>query len=179
MVVARVAVHTELFYADHHVCWLALIKRSPVLDNTRSVASQVQCVPLPAAAASSDGSAGQDMDGSGVSGIYESLHAYIHHAVSPFFNALVGAQTASHTSAVSSGTTKSREDKDGRQIAKKKLAELELSLLHLQQNVEIPEVVLPVQPVIQQTIDKASILLFLNCLMIFVVVQGRIQATLC
>ena len=40
-------------------------------------------------------------------------------------------------------------------MTKKKIAELELSLLHLQQNVEIPETHLVVHPVIQQAVEQA------------------------
>jgi len=41
-------------------------------------------------------------------------------------------------------------------MAKKKFAELELSLLHLQQNVEIPETHLVIHPVIQRAIAEAQ-----------------------
>ena len=39
-------------------------------------------------------------------------------------------------------------------MTKKKFAELELSLLHLQQNVEIPETHLIIHPVIQRTVEQ-------------------------
>jgi len=39
-------------------------------------------------------------------------------------------------------------------VTKKKLAELELSLLHLQQNIEIPELSLTLHPIIQKAIDQ-------------------------
>ena len=39
-------------------------------------------------------------------------------------------------------------------MAKKKIAELELSLLHLQQNVEIPEISLSIHPAVQRAIDE-------------------------
>jgi len=39
-------------------------------------------------------------------------------------------------------------------LAKKKIAELELSLLHLQQNVEIPNVILTIHPIIQDCVNK-------------------------
>jgi hypothetical protein len=39
-------------------------------------------------------------------------------------------------------------------VTKKKFAELELSLLHLQQNVEIPETHLVIHPVIQKAVDQ-------------------------
>ena len=38
-------------------------------------------------------------------------------------------------------------------MTKKKFAELELSLLHLQQNVEIPETHLIIHPVIQKAVE--------------------------
>jgi hypothetical protein len=41
-------------------------------------------------------------------------------------------------------------------MAKKKITELELSLLHLQQNVEIPEISLNIHPVVQKTVEEAS-----------------------
>ena len=41
-------------------------------------------------------------------------------------------------------------------MAKKKFAELELSLLHLQQNVEIPETHLVIHPIIQRAIVEAQ-----------------------
>ena len=40
-------------------------------------------------------------------------------------------------------------------ITKKKFAELELSLLHLQQNVEIPETHLIIHPIIQRAVEQA------------------------
>jgi hypothetical protein len=39
-------------------------------------------------------------------------------------------------------------------MTKKKFAELELSLLHLQQNVEIPETHLIIHPIIQRTVEQ-------------------------
>jgi dynein heavy chain 1 len=41
-------------------------------------------------------------------------------------------------------------------MTKKKFAELELSLLHLQQNVEIPETHLIIHPVIQRAVEQAE-----------------------
>ena len=40
-------------------------------------------------------------------------------------------------------------------MTKKKFAELELSLLHLQQNVEIPETHLTIHPLIQRAVEHA------------------------
>ncbi len=43
-------------------------------------------------------------------------------------------------------------------VAKRKFAELELSLLHLQQNVEIPEVQLVVDSAIRQAIERVCVI---------------------
>ncbi|KAI0665821.1 dynein heavy chain [Trametes maxima] len=69
---------------------------------------------------------------------YESLHA-------PYFEAFVGAR----------GGGKDGDSKMGIPVTKKKFAELELSLLHLQQNVEIPETHLIIHPVIQRTVEQS------------------------
>jgi len=42
-------------------------------------------------------------------------------------------------------------------MTKKKFAELELSLLYLQQNVEIPETHLVVSPVIQKAVEQVRV----------------------
>lgn len=42
-------------------------------------------------------------------------------------------------------------------MTKKKFAELELSLLHLQQNVEIPETHLIIHPTIQRAVEKVLV----------------------
>ena len=42
-------------------------------------------------------------------------------------------------------------------MTKKKFAELELSLLHLQQNVEIPETHLIIHPVIQKAVEQVRV----------------------
>ena len=44
---------------------------------------------------------------------------------------------------------------EGIPVTKKKFAELELSLLHLQQNVEIPETHLVIHPLIQRIVEQA------------------------
>lgn len=41
-------------------------------------------------------------------------------------------------------------------MTKRKFAELELSLLHLQQNVEIPEIHLPIHPVVRATVERCQ-----------------------
>jgi dynein heavy chain 1 len=84
---------------------------------------------------------------SGSSESYSALFSYLHYAISPFFDSVA------------------REDKEalgttreihlvGYSTAKKKIAELELSLVQLQQNVAIPEVHLKADPKIVQLINE-------------------------
>ena len=59
-------------------------------------------------------------------------------------------------------------------MTKKKFAELELSLLHLQQNVEIPETHLIIHPVIQRTVEQVKPPLFSFWLYPFFFVQKKL-----
>ncbi|KAI7825176.1 dynein heavy chain [Gamsiella multidivaricata] len=139
------SVSHELTYHSNHVGSLALIKRGPTIDTSRPLQTQVQFINLPGPAAN-DG-------GLGLSSPYEALHSYIHYAVSPYFNAYVSTKGGAESGA----SSKRPDDKDGKMgipMAKKKIAELELSLLHLQQNVEIPEISLNIHPVVQRAIDE-------------------------
>ncbi|KAF8883831.1 dynein heavy chain, N-terminal region 1-domain-containing protein [Infundibulicybe gibba] len=77
---------------------------------------------------------------------YESLHAVVSCGVKPWFDAFVGAR----------GSGKDGDTKMGIPMTKKKFAELELSLLHLQQNVEIPETHLVIHPIIQRAVEQAQ-----------------------
>ena len=76
---------------------------------------------------------------------YETLHSYLSCAVSPFFKSFLRE---------SSKTSDSR-DLSGDKMAptvEKKLVELEMGLLHLQQNIDIPEIHLASHPSVQHII---------------------------
>ncbi|KAJ3135949.1 hypothetical protein HK100_002228 [Physocladia obscura] len=137
------SLHTELNYGlEATSASLCVIKRVASLDPTRPLAPQLHVVTLPG----SSGVGG--VGGGGISkdaAVYEALHSLMHNAVAPLFNAFV----ASHSNA--------NQEKDNNAAipkTKKKIAELELSLLHLQQNVEIPEIYLSAHPLIQRAITK-------------------------
>ncbi|KAL0081796.1 dynein heavy chain [Phycomyces blakesleeanus] len=132
----------EITYLPTHVGSLAIIKRLPTLDPSRPLQNQLQLINLPGAP-----HAGEP----GQTSAYEFLHSYIHLAVSPYFNAYVNAR---HGTTTDTSKSKNEDNKMGVPMAKKKMAELELSLLHLQQNVEIPEIALSIHPVVQKAVDK-------------------------
>ncbi|CAO0793713.1 unnamed protein product [Mucor circinelloides] len=134
----------EITYLPTHVGSLAVIKRLPTLDQSRPLQNQLQFINLPGAPNSGE---------PGQTSAYEFLHSYIHLAVSPYFNAYVNARHGKSNEA-SSSKSKNEDNKMGVPMAKKKMAELELSLLHLQQNVEIPEISLNIHPVVQKAVDK-------------------------
>ncbi|KAG9288876.1 hypothetical protein G9A89_001252 [Geosiphon pyriformis] len=139
----------EITYHPNHVASIALIKHVPILDPTRSIQSQIQMINLPGPGAAEPGTA--------VTSPYETLHSYIHLAVSPYFDAYVRAKGVSGEGVVGTGgRTKPDDSKMGIPNAKKKIVELELALLHLQQNVEIPEISLNIHPVVREAVERAK-----------------------
>lgn len=136
----------EITYLPTHVGSLAIIKRTATLDPSKPLQSQIQLINLPGAP-----NAGEP---GSTSSPYEFLHSYIHLAVSPYFNAYVNARHGS--TGTETSKSKNEDNKMGVPMAKKKMAELELSLLHLQQNVEIPDISLNIHPVVQKAVEKVS-----------------------
>ena len=127
---------------------MALIKRPQPIDPRVSLAAQIQVINLPGLGTLHDANTAQMTPVSA----YEVLHSIIHLALSPYFDAFTQSQKLQEES-------KGRPDSEGKAGVpgtKKKLAELELSLLHLQQNIEIPELVLPLPDVVQEAISSAS-----------------------
>lgn len=121
---------SQLTYHPSHVTTLALIKRGSTLDPSIPLATQLHFLNL---------FAGDETP-------YESLHALVSHGVKPWFDAFVGSR----------GGGKDGDSKLGIPMTKKKFAELELSLLHLQQNVEIPETQLVIHTVVQRAVQQAQ-----------------------
>ncbi|KAM3670253.1 cytoplasmic dynein 1 heavy chain 1 [Ammospiza nelsoni] len=98
---------------------LAFIKRTAVIDADKPVSSQLRVLTL-----------SEDSP-------YETLHSFISNAVAPFFKSYIRES--------------GKADRDGDKMApsvEKKIAELEMGLLHLQQNIEIPEISLPIHATI-------------------------------
>ncbi|CAG8487876.1 5917_t:CDS:10 [Dentiscutata erythropus] len=135
----------EIVYHLNNVASIAIIKHSPTLDPNRSVQSQVQFINLPGQASNESGSTNVSP--------YEALHSYIHYAVAPYFDAYVNAKGVNSEGA---GINKKHDDtKMGIPMTKKKISELELALVHLQQNVEIPEISLNINPVVTKAVERA------------------------
>ncbi|EOO03106.1 putative dynein heavy chain protein [Phaeoacremonium minimum UCRPA7] len=129
------------------VAFLVLLKRPQPLDPNVPLTSQMQFLNLPGPAylAATAGEQGPSATP------YEYLQLFLHNGLAPYFDASTKSQHMVNGS-------RGRADVDaktGIPVTKKRWTELELSLSHLQQNVEIPEVSLPFHPVVQTALDDA------------------------
>lgn len=139
---------TEISSSSTTISSVAFIKRPAPIDPTVPIATQIQVMNLPGLASLSQAQAHQ---GTSMSP-YEILHLLVHHGLSPYFEAYTRNQDAVTGSKPRTDT----EAKTGVPGTKKKFAELELGLLHLQQNVEIPALNLPLHEVVQTALDEAE-----------------------
>ncbi|KAJ2744465.1 dynein heavy chain [Coemansia sp. BCRC 34301] len=173
---------SELSWKPTHAGSIALIKRAPTLDPAVQLSRQIQVMnlPGPASSSSSPSTLVDDKDMSAhpastttsamVAGAnpYEALHAYVRFAVSPYFNTYVAAkelveqqqQQQQQSQQVAGDVDASQAQvqlaqQQGIPMARKKLAELELSLLHLQQNMDIPDTSLNIHPVILRAVSES------------------------
>lgn len=120
-------VSDDVRFSNPKVNSIVIIKTSMVLEADKRIASQLRVMNL------NDASP------------YETLHSYVSSAVAPYFKSYV-RETG-------------RAERDGDKMAptvEKKIAELEMGLLHLQQNIDIPEITLPIHTVVAAAIKKAS-----------------------
>ena len=126
------------------VSMLALVKRQAVLDLHAPLACQVRVVtlqaPRPEHASSED--VAQMLETP-----YETMEHVVHNVMTPWIDAYV----AGHADETN---TKDEEGKTGMLLIRRKLAELELSLRHAQQDVEIPHVVLSIHPAIRAACER-------------------------
>ena len=121
--------HT-LTHSPNLISTVFILKRSSTLSPIEPLSSQLVILNL------ADGS-------------YEVLHALVHLAAAPYFDAYVNSKNRDN---VEGKPNKDSDSKMGIPMTKKKFAELELSLLHLQQNVEIPEINLTIHSAIRDAV---------------------------
>jgi dynein heavy chain 1 len=141
---------------------LALIKTTPTLDSLAPLGAQLHFMQLSSSALPQ---LMADIGSSGPSTVvstptaqstpYDGLHSLVHWGVAPWFDSYVASKGTAEV-ATQAGK-KNAEAQMGIPITKKKFAELELSLLHLKQNVEIPEVHLSVHPAIRKAVALVSV----------------------
>ncbi|KAJ8666399.1 hypothetical protein QAD02_008061, partial [Eretmocerus hayati] len=120
------SISNDIRFASMRVSSAVFTKRGSVIEADKSIHSQLRMTYF------SEGSP------------YETLHA-MSKTMAPYFKSYV--------------REKSKIDRDGDKMApsvEKKIAELEMGLLHLQQNIDIPEISLPVHPLILQVIKQCN-----------------------
>ena len=127
---------------------LAFLKKPAPIDERYSIACQIQVISLPGVFFSdSTPSAPSSSRNS-----YESLYNLVQNGLAPYFDNITRERDVKQH-------TQSRRENDGRGgIAgtKKRIAELAVSLMHLQQNIEIPQLQLAFNPVVLETLKLAA-----------------------
>ena len=116
------------------------------IEASKPIASQIHVVNLPGSFQDDDNAR---KHASTVSP-FEVLHSVLHNALGPYFEAY------SRTQELSGRVWQDPEAKTGIPGAKRRMAELEMSLLHLQQNTDIPMVHLPMHQVVADTLNEAE-----------------------
>jgi dynein heavy chain 1 len=124
------------------------MKRPQPIDPSIPITSQIQIINLPGVASLNNTTGGAGA----VVSPFEILHSVVHLALAPYFDAYTKTQQASNGNRGRADI----EAKTGVPVTKKRIAELELSLLHLQQNIEIPELALPLHALVQNAIEEAE-----------------------
>lgn len=122
---AQFLISNDVHFTNPRFQSLVCVKRGMVIEADKSIHSQLRLINF------SEGSP------------YETLHSFISKTFAPYFKSYVKES--------------GRADRDGDKMApsvEKKLAELEMGLLHLQQNIDIPEISLIIHPSVQSTIKK-------------------------
>ncbi|GLV39725.1 Dynein heavy chain 64C [Carabus blaptoides fortunei] len=120
-------ISNEVHFSNPKMASLVCVKRGQVIEADKSIHAQLRLINF------SDGSP------------YETLHSFISKTMAPYFKSYVKES--------------GRADRDGDKMApsvEKKLAELEMGLLHLQQNIDIPEISLPVHPIVANVIKRCA-----------------------
>ena len=137
---------SEFSSAKTTVASIAFLKRPSPLDASRPVAEQIHMVNLPSSYIADEDSRN---DSQGTSP-FEVLHSVLHNALVPYFEAYTRSQSSAGRAWYDS------DAKSGIPGARRRLGELEMSLLHLQQNTDIPLVHLTMHPVVATALQEAE-----------------------
>ncbi|KAF2733638.1 dynein heavy chain [Polyplosphaeria fusca] len=137
---------SELVPSPRCAAFVVITKRPIPIDPSIPLSTQVQITTLPGFAINSNNAPSQD------SSPYETLHLLLQYSLEPYFD----GYTKSQRSLTGTYNKNDNDARTGISAVKKKMAELGLGLQHLQQNVEIPELLLPLHGMIQNALDSAT-----------------------
>ncbi|KAK2746366.1 hypothetical protein FQN57_003248 [Myotisia sp. PD_48] len=139
---------SELSISPSTAAAMAFFKPGLPLDPAIPLSSQIQILTLPGFKSPSNSTASQAPSVSP----YEILRSFVHDGLVPYYESYTRGQDAAQKL---TGRGEN-ETKTGVPGAKKKFAELESALLHLQQNIEIPALNLPLHEIVQAALDEAQ-----------------------
>ncbi|CAL8071116.1 unnamed protein product [Calicophoron daubneyi] len=120
-------VMTDVRFSSPKMQSFVFIKRGPAVEADKNFSAQLGFVNF------TDGSP------------YETLHSMVSDAISPFYKSYVRKS--------------GKVDRDGDKMApsvEKTMNELEMGLLHLQQNIDIPEITLTIHPLVAQMVKQRA-----------------------
>ncbi|KAL2416799.1 Dynein heavy chain, cytoplasmic [Exophiala dermatitidis] len=138
---------TELSPNPTTVASIAFLKLSGPLNARKSIASQIQVFHLPGSYSTVDGENNRRAEGTSP---YEVLYSLLHNVLAPYFDAYTRANGPIDRNWYDS------QAKSGVPGAKRRMKELEMSLLHLQHNTDIPLVHLPMHEVVMGALHDAA-----------------------
>lgn len=117
----------DIQFGNSRAASVVFVKQTPYLEADKHMSRQIRVLTL------------SDKEP------YQTLHSYVSSAVAPYFKSYVKES--------------GRAERDGDKMApnvEKKIAELEMGLLHLQQNIDIPDITLPINPIVIQTMKRCQ-----------------------
>ena len=139
---------------DQNYGSLAFIKISGLFVTSTSIQDQLQVVRLPGVAQQ-----GNDTPNN-TSLAYQSLHSLVKLALAPYFDAFSRSSLHADDQQMKGDIQSTAMHRDassfGIPVTQRKIAELETSLMQLQQNIEIPLISLTLHPQVQAALDHAS-----------------------
>ncbi|TLD37835.1 cytoplasmic dynein-like protein 1 heavy chain 1 [Venturia nashicola] len=127
---------------------IAIVKHAGSLNPNVPFHSQVRFMTLPVASASADSDSRPSSAG------FEDFHSMLRFGFAPSFEAYTKRGEAAPERSTWNKNDESRMG--GIPATRKKITELELALMNLQQNIEIPTPTLHLHPVIQIAVDEAQ-----------------------
>ena len=136
---------SELLYTSRTLACVAFLKRPSPITSDLPVAKQLSVVNLPLS-----GILGNGADGSTLSP-YESLHSLLRGAIAPFFEAAARGSEPSGDKIRADG-----DSRTGITGARRRLAELDSSLLNLLQNSEVSEPKLQIHDAVLKQLEDSD-----------------------
>lgn len=136
---------SEVMYSSRTIGCVAFLKRPAPISPEAPISRQVSVVNLPLPGSLSV------LDAAATVSPYESLHSLVRGALTPFFEAAARGAESANDRLKADG-----EARTGVSGARRKLADLEVSLQNLQQNIEVEAPRLQIHEAVQTQLNEAN-----------------------